>query len=629
MAVTLVNTDNVLDVEDADFNLSTASAVANLTINGRTFLYVTSLFDDGVSVFEVNAAGTLSNVENVNDADNANLLLNGATDIATVLIDGQPFMFATGFDDEGISGFAALANGGLVSPAATVARPLGPANHNNSGSVFFQLAGARDVVSAAVGGNTYLFVAGADDDGVEVLSVANDGTLVHAHSVNDAEGVNRQLNGVENLATATVGGTTYLFAAGQLDDGISVFSVAANGVLTHVDSVDDSEDPALRLDIVEELTTAVVGAKTFLFAASVGDDGISVFEVAANGILTHVFNIVDNPTLALDNVFGLEAFNIAGTTYVVASGEGEDGISVFAVAADGTLLHQTTIFDDLFVGLNIAFDFSTAVVNGNTFLFVPDAVEDSVSAFRVDTTGLTISGTAGNDTINALNSAPGQLLPSELGDTISGLGGTDNIDGLGGGDTIIGGAQADILNGGAGDDIFRIAGVEGLGDTFIGGTETDRILVTGAGNVTLAGFNAGVSSIEAWQGNNQGVLGTAAANVFNFAGLGSKTGLLFVDAGDGNDTLVGSNFADDLRGGDGTDSVDGGLGNDILQITGDEALNDAMDGGGGIDTLQVVGEAAATLAAFNAAASAIETWQGNNEGLLGTGGADLLQLRRA
>src|SRR5688572_6933918 len=73
------------------------------------------------------------------------------------------------------------------------------------------------------------------------------------------------------------------------DSGISVFSVAASGVLTHVDSVDDSEDPSLRLDLVGELTTAVVGVKTFLFAPSGGnDDGISVFEIAGNGALTHV-----------------------------------------------------------------------------------------------------------------------------------------------------------------------------------------------------------------------------------------------------------------------------------------------------------------------------------------------------
>ena len=52
-----------------------------------------------------------------------------------------------------------------------------------------------------------------------------------------------------------------------MTSGISVFSVAATGVLTHVDSVDDSENPSLRLDTIGELATAVVGGKTFLFAA--------------------------------------------------------------------------------------------------------------------------------------------------------------------------------------------------------------------------------------------------------------------------------------------------------------------------------------------------------------------------
>ncbi len=124
------------------------------------------------------------------------------------------------------------------------------------------------------------------------------------------------------------------------------------------------------------------------------------------------------------------------------------------------------------------------------------------------------------------------------------------------------------MNGGDGDDVFGVAGTEGVGDTYAGGAGNDRILVTGGSTASLSGFNAAASSIEIWQGNNQGVLGTAAANTFNFAALGTIAGLAFVDAGAGNDTLIGSSFADDLRGGAGTDAVNGGLGNDMLQITG-------------------------------------------------------------
>ncbi len=285
MAVTLVNTDTIFDLDDPSFDIDGAAAAETLTLNGRTFLYVAAPGDDAVSVFEVSAAGILTKIASVHDADDPNFLFNN-TDVGTVVVGGQPFVFATGVNDDGISGFVALANGALVSPAPTAARPLGPANQSDAGSLQLQLNGARDVVAATVGGNTYLFVASLIDDGIEVLSVAIDGTIDHAHSVDDADGLDRQLNGVYKLATTTVGGTTYLFAAGQDDSGISVFSVAATGVLTHVDSVDDSESPSLQLNTIGELATAVVGAKTFLFAAGRGiDNGISVFEVAGDGAL--------------------------------------------------------------------------------------------------------------------------------------------------------------------------------------------------------------------------------------------------------------------------------------------------------------------------------------------------------
>ena len=70
----------------------------------------------------------------------------------------------------------------------------------------------------------------------------------------------------------------------------------------------------------------------------------------------------------------------------------------------------------------------------------------------------------------------------------------------------------DTLSGGNGDDIFVITGSEAQRDTMNGGAGTDSIQVTGTGDVWLAGFNATASSIEAWQGNGNGIVGTGAAN---------------------------------------------------------------------------------------------------------------------
>ena len=340
-------------------------------------------------------------------------------------------------------------------------------NETDAGGLL--LAGAISLATATIGGITYLYAAGSEDDGITGFTVnPTTGGLAFAAVVMDEPA--HQLDSVESIHTAVIGGTTFLFAAGRLDDGVSVFQVTATGFLQNIDNVVDNIDRELAG--VQVLTTAVVAGKTFLFAAGATDDGVSVFEVSSQGRLTNVFNITDDATLALDGAIGLTAAVIAGTTYLFVAGTFDDGVSVFGVAPDGTLVHTTTVTDAGALELDAVRGLTTAVVGGTTYLVVAGQFDHGMSVFRVDATGLTITGTAGSDTINAPHSAPGQLAPGELGDTIFGLAGNDSIAALGGSDTITGGAGADSMNGGDGDDVFLIAGIEGVGDSFAGGAGT-------------------------------------------------------------------------------------------------------------------------------------------------------------
>jgi Ca2+-binding RTX toxin-like protein len=223
-----------------------------------------------------------------------------------------------------------------------------------------------------------------------------------------------------------------------------------------------------------------------------------------------------------------------------------------------------------------------------------------------DMPGVTITGTAYSDTIDATHSPSGQPFATPENDTIYGMAGNDVIHGLAGNDaidggsgndtlygddgndTLTGGAGTDRLYGGNGDDSLVISGANDTWDIFDGGAGNDTMVVSGTGSVTLAGFNATASSIEVWQGNGQGVLGTSAANTFDFSGL-TSAGPSFVDGGDGNDTITGTAFADDLRGNSGNDTLNGGDGNDTLNGgTGNDTLNggannDTITGGAGKD----------------------------------------------
>lgn len=289
-----------------------------------------------------------------------------------------------------------------------------------------------------------------------------------------------------------------------------------------------------------------------------------------------VFSITganDTPDAAALSASHVTEASAAGTQIGVLTGHDADqGDSLsFSINSDPSGLFAVN-GDKLVVAAGATL--SAATVGTHT---VRVAVTDGAGAsylkdFVVTVDGLvgaTIVGTKGNDTINGVTAPAGQPHATESADTISGGAGNDVISALGGADTIDGGLGTDTINGGAGDDVIVIRGTEALKDAFNGGSGGellgDAVRVDGATAVTLTGFDATARGIERWIGNGQSILGTSAAERFDLSGLTQVSALTFVDAGGGNDVLVGSAFADDLRGGSGNDDLDGGAGADVLQ----------------------------------------------------------------
>ena len=99
--------------------------------------------------------------------------------------------------------------------------------------------------------------------------MAPNGTLTNVDNVSD--NATLELFSAYDVATAVVAGTTYLFVTGFNDQGLSVFSVAPNGTLTNVANV--SNDATLELDGAAGMATAVVGGITYLFVTGAFDDG--------------------------------------------------------------------------------------------------------------------------------------------------------------------------------------------------------------------------------------------------------------------------------------------------------------------------------------------------------------------
>ncbi|HRH82134.1 MAG TPA: calcium-binding protein [Thiobacillaceae bacterium] len=174
---------------------------------------------------------------------------------------------------------------------------------------------------------------------------------------------------------------------------------------------------------------------------------------------------------------------------------------------------------------------------------------------------LEIGGGSGNDTLTG----------SGANDTLRGDSGNDRMDGGEGDDVLYGGSGNDQLDGGEGDDVFRVSGDKTSGfegyDTYSGGAGTDRIVAYGAGvDIGMTGFEAanGIEIIDA--GAAAGpvrILGDGAANRFDFSQSGF-VGTIEVNAGGGNDTVIGTAGGETLRGESGNDVLDGFGGDDLL-----------------------------------------------------------------
>ncbi len=151
--------------------------------------------------------------------------------------------------------------------------------------------------------------------------------------------------------------------------------------------------------------------------------------------------------------------------------------------------------------------------------------------------------------------------------------------------------------GGSGFDLFTInaSGVTSGTGWSVGQDSSGNVLINEVGGVGTSinmdgveelGVTTGSGSDSISIGNLVGtdiaestvILNTGAGDDVVAAAEAGKR--LVVDAGDGNDTVVGSTSNDDMRGGAGDDILDGGTGNDLLRgEAGDDILLVTLEGG--------------------------------------------------
>ena len=289
----------------------------------------------------------------------------------------------------------------------------------------------------------------AGQTGLAQLTFNGAGDLIGRRTVADLD--RTYGTDIAGTATATVGGTTYIYTASATEHGISSWSVARNGTLTAAQDMGNPD--GLWISAPTAPASVALGGQTFLVLAAAGTDSLTVVRTRPDGSLQIVDHLLDARETRFGGVAALEVVSHNGAVYVIAGGT-DDGITVLQMLPDGQLVTRATIADTTGMTLDNVSAIAATGSGDGLDIFVSSSSEDGITRLRYD------AGPAG------------QTLVAAAGQTLIGTTGTD---------VLIGSIGDDRLNGGQGDDILRDGGdidvmAGGAGaNTFVFAEGRDRI----------------------------------------------------------------------------------------------------------------------------------------------------------
>src|SRR4051794_19260681 len=97
------------------------------------------------------------------------------------------------------------------------------------------IGGPLGVTFAYVAGHPYLYVGGLFDSGISAFSINTLGQLTNVTdpggNIRDIDNANLAIGGTQHLAALSTGSTSFLYAAGGTENGVSAFAFGANGAM--------------------------------------------------------------------------------------------------------------------------------------------------------------------------------------------------------------------------------------------------------------------------------------------------------------------------------------------------------------------------------------------------------------
>ena len=265
--------DTALYTLASDGTLSDPSSAAQTGVTGEglglseavttasgTYVFVQRYGGQSLMVYRLGADLSLTGVEEI--IDTPNTYLGDISAMASLRIGSQDFLFVASAYDAGLTSYSIGSDGTLQ-----LADWVEPGDGSG-----FALAQALTAVN--VGGSSYLVMASAGTSSLTVYSVDINGQMVETDHLLDT--LDTRFQGASLIEHFSFEGNEFLVVAGS-DDGITVLQLLPDGTLVVVDTLADTYN--ITLDNVSGLAVQVINGTPVLFVSSETEHGFTQIEL--------------------------------------------------------------------------------------------------------------------------------------------------------------------------------------------------------------------------------------------------------------------------------------------------------------------------------------------------------------
>ena len=229
--------------------------------------------------------------------------------------------------------------------------------------------------------SSYLYVGGLEETpGLSGFKIHDDGKLTHVQSIKDDDKI--FTDGIIGMYTHQIGGKTYLYTGGFQDNGISSFLIHEDGTFENINNIGDNRTDRF-LTGTYPVTGVTLGSNHYVIVGHrhhkyykrgnfiknkdffYHGDAVSIFKVDKNGALVPHSVFKGDDTLKLKGQTRIEVVSVKNNEAVLAVGTRDDkSIQLLKLNKEGIISPSNY----LETGFNIYYGLRAHEIEGQQFL---------------------------------------------------------------------------------------------------------------------------------------------------------------------------------------------------------------------------------------------------------------------